>query len=138
MSVSTPTSRFKFLFSSIRALTRLWIQRVFAIRVPHAVHAFEQLGASLEMVAKLRLHAREVISDGRACANRARRRRSRTKHRARPRREVRRVLADVVVPQPVVRRVGNEPVALLHDEQILLQADAFEAARAAYADELER
>ena len=108
-----------------------------AARVLHAMHALEQLGPALEMLAQLRLDVREIVGMheqppfGHVVVVRV------AEHRAPTRREIHRVLAHVVIPQPVVGRVGHEAIALLNVGQILRELDALEAARAARAEQLQ-
>src|SRR5690606_12321714 len=102
------------------------------------MQALEQLGLTLEMLANLRLHARHVVRMDEeppfghllvlAVAE----------HRTPARREIHRVVANVVVPETVVRGVRHEPVALLDGQQIFSEPNALDAARAAHADQLQR
>ena len=137
MSVSTPTSRFRRPLLVEPALHAALNPAPLAARVLHAMHALEQLGSALEMLAQLRLHVREIVGMheqpplGHVVVVRV------AEHRAPTRREVHRVLAHVVVPQPVVRRIRHEAIALLDVGQVLRELDALESARAARAEQLQ-
>ena len=89
------------------------------------------------MLAQLRLDVRQIVGMheqpplGHIVVARV------AEHRAPTRREVHRVLAHVVIPQPVVGRIGHESVALLHVGQVLRELEALESARAARAEQLQ-
>src|SRR5690606_38408087 len=109
-----------------------------AVRVTHAVHAFEELAAAFEVLAKLVLHLREIVGvhEHAPLGNLLRLRVA--EHRAPARREIHRVVTTVIVPQAVVRGIRDEAVALLDRRELLLQPNALEPRRAADADELQR
>src|SRR5690606_7521261 len=109
-----------------------------AVRMPHPMHALEELGLALEMLTDLRLHACHVVRMDEKAPLRDRLVLRVTEHRPPARREVHRVVADVVVPEAVVRRVRDEAIALLDRHEVLLETDPLEAARAAHADQLQR
>ena len=109
-----------------------------AARVLHSVHAFEELDATLEMLAQLILHLRKIVRMHEQPPLRNFHAVGIAEHRAPARREVHRIVADVVVPEPVVRRVRDEAIALLDGEEILEQLDALETAPNAHPDELQR
>src|SRR5690606_7531664 len=98
-----------------------------AVRMPHPMHALEELGLALEMLTDLRLHACHVVRMDEKAPLRDRLVLRVTEHRPPARREVHRVVADVVVPEAVVRRVRDEAIALLDRHEVLLETDPLEA-----------